>query len=88
MEGYNLRSEEIKKEDFVQNEYSKYADRQLDRYIMMINHDGLLLKIISKFMPFLYSRIKFRYENILNVIDCEAHDELFSEGLKNKLKRL
>ena len=85
LKSFNERSEKIKDDKFVRDEYEKYARKELGRYLVMVNK-SITLRIIRKFFPSLFEKINFDYAAILNVLECEAHNELFIEGLKCKIK--
>ena len=85
------RSEQIKRNGFVEMEYEKFANRLLNNYLLACsgyNHK-LWKKILNKLCGYrLYDFfIKKTYTSrdllsIRNFIECEAHRELWIEGLK------
>lgn len=89
MENFQKRSEEIKKEGFIQNEYSKFAKSNINAYLNISHKMRFITKVLNrlagrKFFEKTYN--KRDCVRILNIIECEAHRELFIEGLKRKLK--
>lgn len=86
------RSEQIKNAEFVKREYSKFAKDMLNHYLLTCSGYGhkFALKFFNKLSrykmtDFIISR--FRTKELLairNFIECEAHRELFVEGLKNE----
>ncbi|MBR3138202.1 CapA family protein [Candidatus Saccharibacteria bacterium] len=86
IDGFMNRSQEIKNADFVEMRYKKYAAKELSKYIVKVN-GRKSIKIIHKFMPWLFKRVKFDYTAILNTIECESHNELFTCGLRNKIRK-
>ena len=87
LESFKERSEKIKDDKFVRDEYEKYAKKELGRYLIMVNR-SIVLKIIYKLFPNLFEKINFNYTAILNALECEAHNELFIEGLKCKIQEV
>ena len=85
LKSFKERSEKIKDDRFVQDEYKKYAKKELGRYLVMVNR-SIILKIIYKLSPSLFEKISFNYVATLNALECEAHNELFVEGLKCRIK--
>lgn len=83
---FKKRSKEIESEELIKRNYSQLANKYLDFYLISISNFSFFYKVIKKFFPFVYKKIKFKYAAILNSIECEAHQELFIYGLKNKLK--
>ncbi len=91
MTAFRNRSEQIKEEGFVAQEYKKFASSMLKRYLLTCsgyNH-SILRKILNRLTGGLVSkRIVNSYSKkellaIQNYIECEAHRELWIEGLKN-----
>ena len=85
------RSEEIKTYKFIENEYEKYALKNLDNYILslcMVNN-GFVFKVFNKlsfrkFQKIIVKRyIKKKRNTLINKIECEAHSELLLTALKN-----
>lgn len=88
---FSCRSEQIKKEGFVEDEYRNFSLKMLDHYLLTCfgyKHKffhRVLNKLsggrLSKF--FINSYKKEELLAIRNFIECEAHRELWIEGLKN-----
>lgn len=85
LEGYEKRSEKIKQEGFVENEYMKHAREKLPGYLLRMK-SSFWIRIARKFKPDMLTNSIFNCEKILNSIDCEAHRELFICGLKDNLR--
>ena len=85
IDNFKKRSEQIKDANFIQNEYKKFADEKLSSYFVALN-GGLVLRTIRKFCPRILTRRIFKCKPTLNVIECEAHRELFIQGLKNAIE--
>lgn len=84
------RSEDIKNPDFVKTEYSIFAKKMLKNYLLACSGFGhrYVLRFLNKLT---FGRLSValinRYEKrellaIRNYLECEAHRELFIEGLK------
>lgn len=86
---FNNRSEDIKNVGFIENEYSGFAERMLNGYIMSICGVSLFFKIMNKLSS---QRLKRKISEkrslvICNYIECEAHRELFLKGLCERLEK-
>lgn len=90
LKGFRKRSEEIKDASFISNKYAELSQDYLASYLISSNYSRmmrLILRIIKKLFGkkalymFMYPRAML---NLLNIIECEAHNELFIEGLKNE----
>lgn len=85
LDDFYLRSEQIKDPEFIEKEYRKFARKMIPVYDKVST--GILWKII-KLHPWLYHcyfRRKDRL-NMLNTLRCEAHWDLYREGLLDCLK--
>lgn len=86
MTNFEERSLKIKKYDFIEEEYRKFSEEYIWNYLYSISGFPRVLRGIDK--KILDKRIlryvyKNKILNILNIIECEAHSELFIEGLRN-----
>jgi poly-gamma-glutamate synthesis protein (capsule biosynthesis protein) len=93
MTAFRNRSEQIKEDGFVTKEYKKFSSSMLKRYLLACsgyNH-SMLRKILNRLTGGLVSkRIANSYNKkdllaIRNYLECEAHRELWVEGLKNAI---
>ena len=84
---FSERSSEIKNQGFVEKKYREFAEERLDNYLMILSRHNRLLKLIHRISPKAFRAIKYKYAAILNVVECEAHNELLIEGLRGKLKK-
>ncbi len=92
LEEFCNRSHEILQEDFLKQQYNKFAKENRHSYLLMISGLGKWMsridrhllkgKIIKKKYP------KDKVLSILNFIECEAHRELLLAGLKNEVARV
>lgn len=87
---FYLRSEQIKNPDFVEAEYTRFSQNMYNYYLALLlgkRYSSIfcvLNKITrGKWLSSLNSRISKKYKlTVLNFIECEAHRELLSQGLK------
>lgn len=88
------RSKEIRNPDFIEESYAGFAKSMLDGYL--INMSGLsnnfAFRVINKLSGYKFANFvtskKYGKKTILalrNCIECEAHRELLTEGLKRKI---
>lgn len=86
---FRQRSEQIRQDGFVEEEYRKYAERYVTEY-----YDEFLgrLKIVSRWLKKLKYKDVYGFIfrkgnklNMLNALRCEAHRDLFIRGLENEL---
>ena len=94
MEEYQFRSEQIKDQAFVENEYERFAQDMLNHYLRVLTGKKrtLLSRIINKLTRGKWerefaNRLSEKYRlAILNVIECEPQRELFIRGIKGSYK--
>lgn len=91
LDDFNLRSGQILEEGFVRKKYAEFAQQMLDYYyscsLGKIN-SNMIFKIINKLFNSSLAEKFYDEKNklsLLNMIECEAHRELFSEGLKKSI---
>lgn len=85
------RSEQIKNAEFIQMEYSKFAKKMVNAYLLTCSGYGhkLLIRGLNKLCRYKLTAFiigRFKKKELLairNFIECEAHRELLLEGLKN-----
>lgn len=85
LDDFYRRSQEIMKENFVKEQYEKFAMGMFDIY--RCHSLGILGKIIRKVHLMALYNLFFRkkeYLNIVNTLRCEAHRDLFVCGLAQK----
>lgn len=92
-----VRSEEIKRSGFVEENYKIYAQKRFQKYLLDLSgiKRNLLYRIINKISGYKLDKIvirrKYGLSNLLmmlNYIECETHRELLIEGLKSKISNL
>ena len=92
---FHQRSREIQNPNTVQEKYAQFAGTYQDSYRLSLCGIGndLLFRIVNKATGYRFRKwfMNHRYQEkdllaIQNFIDCEAHRELLSEGLKERLK--
>lgn len=79
------RSDQIKSEDFVWEEYRKFADEMLPVYEKWIS--GFLGKILYKLCPSILKKYSHSINRcqMINLMRCEAHRDLYINGIVNSL---
>ena len=91
MDGFFDRSEKIKQEDFIYEQYKEYIKSILPQYLWIIHGDDFWFRIKNKIYR-LFGRddyIFHRYKNkkllsVLNYIECEAHSDILINGIREK----
>ena len=86
MDTYHQLSENIKKPHFVYENYKRFADTYVNRYLREFLGRTWIIKVINGLTRRKLLRLllgKTSYLGIQNFIECEAHHELFLQGLKN-----
>ena len=88
--GYKKRSEEIKDAHFVISNYKAFADTHVKRYLREFLGRSFIIRAINglfgrKLMQLILG--KTSYLAIQNYLECEAHHELFLQGIKNINKK-
>lgn len=94
--GFYKRSKEILEKGFVQQRYSEFAGEKCNYYLSASNPtpNTLFRKVIGRLTKNTYQQRKMEARlgtrgalKLLNCLDCEAHRELFIEGLLQLLKK-
>lgn len=89
LNAFNNRSKKIKDDDFIVVEYKKFARKMKRNYLLtcfgccckfFYFFDKLSFRILSRIIVNKYGEKDLL--GIRNIIECEAHRELFLEGLK------
>jgi poly-gamma-glutamate synthesis protein (capsule biosynthesis protein) len=85
---FKKRSEEILKEGFISEQYTKFAENNIENYLRTFSGFGKWMSRIDRHLFKGKLLIKMNNEKKLlamqNFIECEAHRELVIEGLKKK----
>ena len=91
LKDFFARSEEIKRAGEIEKKYSKFAKKMIDDYLFRISGMGksFAFRVLNKITRRKYGRWKLKrifgkqqFLSVQNVLECEAHRELFEEGLK------
>ena len=92
LQEFGDRSKEILKDNFVNVRYSQLADETLMKYLYALQgKESVLFRIVNKLshnrirekrLKHLYGKKQCR--TIRNYIECEAHQELLLQALKNR----
>lgn len=88
LEDFNNRSKEILNKYFIINNYKQFSLSYLNHYLNFLNRIRFITKIFNRiFKRKYFTKIYSKQDciRILNILECEAHRELFIEGLKNKI---
>lgn len=91
MAEFRSRNEQIKEEYFVVNEYKKFASLMLRHYLLACSgySHSVLRKILNRLTGGMMAKKTTNAYNkkellaLRNFVECEAHRELWVEGLKN-----
>lgn len=88
LDGLKKRSVEIKDKKFIEKQYKNFSKEYIVNYLYSISGVPRLLRGIDKkilknrLLNYLYKK---KLTMVLNFIECEAHRELFIQGLKEIL---
>lgn len=90
LDGFHQRSEQIKEDSFLLNEYQKFAQDAIEGYyrVFYSNSDALVYRIINRLSNYRIERfMRERYLQkkglkLRNFIECEAHQELLLKGIE------
>ena len=86
MQMYNQLTDDIKNPHFVYENYKHFADTHINRYLREFIGRTWIVKAINLLCNRKLVRLllgKTSYLAIQNYLSCEAHHELFLQGLKN-----
>lgn len=87
---FYFRSQEILKDNFIEQEYEKFSKDNINNYLYYLCGVNRWLKGIDKyiFKGFFINRFfcKKKLLSIQNFVECEAHHELLIKGLKSLIK--
>lgn len=86
IEMYNQLREDIKNPHFVYESYKCFADEHINRYLREFLGRSWVVKALNLLCNRKLARLllgKTSYLAIQNYLTCEAHHELFLQGLKN-----
>jgi poly-gamma-glutamate capsule biosynthesis protein CapA/YwtB (metallophosphatase superfamily) len=85
--GFNERSRLILDEEFVKQEYDRFAAEMLNGYLTAFHGDNLFFRVLNKLSRHTLASKLYTDKSltvIQNFIECEAHRELILAGLKHK----
>ena len=89
---FRQRSAEIKDDVVLREKYAQFAESYLESYLLTISGVGnkFVLRVINKLFHYRFAKWFimrwYQKKNLLampNYVDCEAHNELLSMGLKS-----
>ncbi|MPN11901.1 hypothetical protein SDC9_159210 [bioreactor metagenome] len=88
---FQLRSEQILKQGFIEENYKLFAEKYLNNYLRSLSG---LNKYVCLFDKYIFkgklTNTLYKSKKLLaiqNYIECEAHRELLLEGVKNKINQ-
>lgn len=92
LEEFKFRSNRICEKNFIENEYSRFSKSMLNGYLASFTGKGgnIFFRALNKlsrrrWIATLDKRLSHKYKTtIRNYMECEAHRELFLEGLKKE----
>ena len=93
IDNFNNRSKEIQNNDFIKKEYKKYSEKiALDYYNRSLGkiRKSIIFKALNKLCSNKLVEQNYLGSNaraLINVIECEAHRELYLEILKNNISK-
>lgn len=87
---FESRSKKISEPSFIETEYSKFAQKHINAYVRIgIPHSSSFLnKVFNKLSKGTWFERRITKEQkraLYNYLECEAHRELFIQGLKDSL---
>lgn len=92
---FYLRSDNLKDPKLLEIINNQEANRHLEHYLLTfagIGRKNLLFRLINKISGHRYSKlyIKYKYNeqsriNLLNIIECEAHRDMLTRGLRGTI---
>lgn len=91
LSGFLKRSDEITNSDFITRKYSEYASTKINDYLSSgfgVFRTCLFGKIINRVFGRRIWSLFFRekdYLSLINILECEAHHELFRHAIKDKI---
>ena len=92
LKDFNCRSQQIQKTDFIEQQYTKFSEQVLPQYLQ--NCSGwlgrnLAARILNKLTGYrLFTWLFYRHDflRIQNILDCEAHREVFIQAIREKTR--
>lgn len=90
LRGFAKRSEEIRNTDFIETQYRSFAEKQIAFYLLNARAETKLFRVLNRLTKGKLVKRRFRKKQLLRLKDyilCEAHRELFLEGIEAQLDR-
>ncbi len=85
---FESRNKEIESEEFIEEKYKEFASQELNKYLHMSTGLRLYNRILNRLFNRKYFVNRYKLKDclaLLNIIECEAHRELFIKGLKERI---
>jgi len=86
MRNFEERSDIIKNDDFIIKNYRELSKDNIYKYLLSLHGNNMFYKILNKIFKGRFLKVFYNKNNllsILNYMECEAHRELLTEGLKS-----
>ena len=90
LKSFENRNEEIKDESLLEEKYINFSMKKLNEYLHICTGVRLYNRILNRFFKRKFFIKKYKLKDclaILNIIECEAHRELFIKGLKERIRK-
>lgn len=91
LKDFEKRCNEITDEEFIERNYKNFAMSKLNEYLHISTGVRLYNRILNRLFKRKFFIKKYMQKDllaILNIIECEAHRELFIKGLKERINQL
>lgn len=95
LSAFENRSNQIKSDGFIEEQYRSFASESLNRYLLSmygITKRNILFRIVNKVTGYHFEKwvLKKRYRKdsllyLLNYTECESQRELFIEGIRGRI---
>lgn len=90
MKGFYERSQSITRAGFINDQYGKYADEQLEIMLRSVGKESLVFRLLNRIVGggLVFKKYKkAELVRLLNYIECESHRELLIAGLKRRINQ-
>ena len=87
---FNKRSEEIKKDGFIEDQYRLFTKKSFCGYVATISGKKFYLRLFNKILGGRLYKNYYKHDALLalyNYMNCEAHQELLTEALRIESKK-
>lgn len=87
---FETRSSKLNDDEFLEENYKNFAMGKLNEYLHISNGVRFYNRILNRLFKRKYFIKRYDLKDclaILNIIECEAHRELFIKGLKERIRK-